>query len=67
MRAKPAFLFFCAEKRAELTLKGLGFAEMNKELGIMWKALSDEEQAPYKELSNLDKEVMALYAVPCMC
>jgi hypothetical protein len=36
-RARTAFIFFCSEKRPEVTARGLSFGEITKELAIMWK------------------------------
>ena len=38
-RARTAFIFFCSEKRPEVTARGLSFGEITKELAIMWKVL----------------------------
>ena len=54
-RSKTAFLFFCAEKRAQIAERGLSFGEINRELGEQWKSLSADERAPYEELAALDK------------
>ena len=36
-RARTAFIFFCSEKRPEVTARGLSFGEITKELASMWK------------------------------
>jgi len=54
-RARTAFIFFCSEKRPEVTARGLSFGEITKELASMWKALTPDERDPYEEMSNLDK------------
>jgi hypothetical protein len=43
------FQKFCKEKRPELKEENadLKFGEMNRELGKLWKALSDEEKNKY--------------------
>jgi len=49
------YMAFCAEHR-ELLLKeipNLAFGEMGKELGALWRTLSDEERAYYKPPSTV--------------
>ena len=51
-RTKTAYLFWCDEEREALktenpNLTAAGCAEHSKILGARWKALSDEDKAPY--------------------
>jgi hypothetical protein len=59
-RTKSAYLYFCQDKRPEITksLKSLG--EVSKELGRLWKSISAEERKVYDELALAGKvEVQA--------
>ncbi|CAM9522123.1 unnamed protein product [Chrysoparadoxa australica] len=50
-RGKSAYLFFCEAERPKLRADNptLSMPEIAKLLGPMWKGLSADEQAPYKE------------------
>jgi hypothetical protein len=49
-----AFIVFSNEKRPTLK-KGLSFGDTGKELGKMWRALSDAEKAKYQALATPSK------------
>lgn len=60
-KAKNAFMFFSAEKNAEVkkklsteqddgTLKAPKGSEVAKDIGKMWKELSEAEKLPYQEM-----------------
>lgn len=57
-RARPAYQFFCNEKRKELQEENddVGFGEINKMLGQMWGDLSDKERKPYEKQAEKDKQ-----------
>jgi hypothetical protein len=48
------YIIFCNEKRPTLK-KGLSFGEAGKELGKMWRALSDGERAKYQAKATSGK------------
>jgi len=50
-----AYLYFCADKRPEVsqTVKTLG--QVTKELAKIWAETSDEDRIPYKDLAAADK------------
>ncbi|BDA50575.1 probable high mobility group protein B2 at N-terminal half [Coccomyxa sp. Obi] len=56
-RAKSAYIFFVSEKRPAVKADHpeLGFGELTKKLGEMWKAMSAEEKAPYEAMAMEDK------------
>lgn len=56
-RARPAYQFFCNEKRKELQEENedVGFGEINKMLGQMWGDLSEKERRPYEKQAEKDK------------
>jgi hypothetical protein len=56
-RASTSFLHFCADKRDEVKVAfpEIKPKDISRRLGEMWKALSEEEKAPYKELYEADK------------
>jgi hypothetical protein len=57
-RSKSAYLFFCAEKRPEVkeSNPNMGPMDVTRELGRLWKELSDEEKIPFQELAKESKE-----------
>ena len=57
-RAKSAYIFFCAEKRQEVTEKnpGKNMGDTSKILGSMWKKLTEEEKKPFVLLHEKDVE-----------
>jgi hypothetical protein len=57
-RARPAYQFFCNEKRKELQEENedLAFGDVNKMLGEMWGNLSDKERRPYEKKAEADKK-----------
>ncbi|EIE20576.1 hypothetical protein COCSUDRAFT_57721 [Coccomyxa subellipsoidea C-169] len=56
-RARSAYIFFGAEKRAAVKAENptLSFGELTKKLGEMWKGISDAEKAPYEAMASEDK------------
>jgi hypothetical protein len=57
-RACTSFFHFQAEKREEVKAEypGIKAKDVAKRIGDMWKALDEDEKAPYKELYLADKE-----------
>jgi len=57
-RGKSAYLFFCADKRAEVKAENpdLKATEILAELGRLWKELSDEDKNQYNEQAAEAKE-----------
>jgi len=57
-RATTAFFFYTADIRPQVKEEnpGLSVGELAKIHGKMWKALSDEDKAPYLEKNKKDKE-----------
>lgn len=57
-RAPSAFMLFCREKRNDLRTSqpNLTFSEIGMTLGNLWKAMSEEEKAHYKNLADLEAE-----------
>ena len=66
-KAKNAYMFYSAEKNAEVktklstkqddgTLKAPKGAEVAKESGKMWKELTEAEKQPYQEMHEKAKE-----------
>jgi DNA topoisomerase VI B subunit len=55
---QSAFLFFAGEMRSKVKteLPKLAFGEVATEVGRRWKALTDEEKAPYVKMAKLDIE-----------
>ena len=53
-----AFIVFSNEKRGTLK-KGLSFGETGKELGKMWRALSESEKAKYQAKATPGKAAAA--------
>lgn len=58
LMGKSAYNFFVAEKRVIVKEENptLGFGEVSKKVGEMWKALTDEEKKPYQEMADKAKE-----------
>ena len=56
-RPKTSYLYFCEEKRPILKSQHPEFkvGEIMKELGKMWKALSEDGKTKYNELYEKDK------------
>ena len=65
-KAKNAFMFFSSEKNAEVkkklsteqddgTLKAPKGSEVAKEIGTMWKGLTDAEKQPYQDMHEKAK------------
>jgi high mobility group protein B1 len=56
--SKPlnAYMWFCKDKREELKNKGLDNKEILREMGKLWKNLSDKKKKPYNEKAEQDKE-----------
>jgi len=56
--SQTAFLFFSADKRAEVRAENpeLKMTEIAQQLGTRWKAMSSEDKAPYDEQARADKE-----------
>mmetsp|Transcript_6080 Transcript_6080/g.10387 ORF Transcript_6080/g.10387 Transcript_6080/m.10387 type:complete len:105 (-) Transcript_6080:323-637(-) len=57
-RGMSAYMFFVQDKRegVKTAKPELAFGEISKELGAMWKALSDDEKTPYVEKAAADRE-----------
>ena len=66
-KAKNAYMFYSAEKNAEVktklstkqddgTLKAPKGSEVAKEIGKMWKELTEAEKQPYQEMHEKAKE-----------
>ena len=57
-RAKSAYLFFCGEKREEITKEhpDKKAKEILKLLGDAWSKLNDNEKKKYQEMADKDKE-----------
>lgn len=57
-RAKSAYIIFCQENRETLLKKkpGLKATEVTKELGEMWRNLSDAKRKPFEDKAQKDKE-----------
>jgi len=55
---QSAFLFFAGEMRSKVKteLPKLAFGEVAAEVGRRWKALTDEEKAPYVKMAKQDIE-----------
>lgn len=54
-RPPSAFLLFSAEKRAEVSAKFSSLGEVSKELGRLWKDVTDEERAKFDEMASIAK------------
>jgi hypothetical protein len=57
-RAKTSYILFCVNKRDEVKESNpdMPAKEIIKELGNMWRSLSDDEKTEYVNLANEDKE-----------
>ena len=59
-RARSAYIFFCNDKREEVTeelvKKGKKKTEVLKKLGEMWRELEDKEKKPYEKMAKEDKK-----------
>ena len=51
-----AYMWFCSDKREELKGKGFSNTEILRELGRLWKELSDKKKKPYVKKAEEDKE-----------
>ena len=57
MKSPTAYILFCQAHREALKEKNMTFSAISKELGNMWRALSDDEKTRYKnEQSRLRQE-----------
>ena len=58
-RSKNAFMFFSAAKRAEIKEANpdMKSTDISKELGVLWKALSDDDKKPFELLAANEKEL----------
>lgn len=56
--SKPlnAYMWFCKEKREELKGKGFDNTEILREMGRLWKELSEKKKKPYVSKAEDDKE-----------
>jgi len=56
-RPLSAYMFFCAEKRAEVKAANpqMSFAELGKKLGSMWQELDEGSKKPYIKQNEKDK------------
>eukprot|EP00937_MAST-01D_sp_MAST-1D-sp2_P004291 g4291.t1 len=64
--AKSSYMFFCDYARKQERVSKLSFKEQGKEIGLMWKALTtDDEKKPYVDQAIADKarykQAMAAY------
>jgi len=56
-----AYIYFCNNNRSRIVLpEGAKQTEVLTELGRQWKALSDEDKKPYKQMACTDKERYAV-------
>ena len=57
-KPKSAYLIFSQEVRQKVLDEnpGIKFGEVGKKIGGMWKALTEEEKAPYNEQAKAEKE-----------
>ena len=57
-RAKTSYILFCVNKRDEVKESNpdMPAKEIIKELGNMWRSLSDDEKTEYVNLANEDKQ-----------
>ena len=59
-RARSAYIFFCGEKRAEVTddlvRRGKKKTEVLTVLGKMWRELDDEDKKPFDKMAKKDKK-----------
>lgn len=56
-RPRSAYLYFCQDVRSQVNDDNpeMNGKEVMKELGRLWKELSDKDKIPYNELSSKDK------------
>ena len=56
-RALSAYFFFMKDTRPKVVAKNpdMKVTEIGKELGAMWRAMSDGEKAPYVKKADADK------------
>ena len=69
-RGKSSYIYFTNSRRDEIKAKNpdISFADLNKQLGAEFKALSAEEKKPWEDMAAADKErytkAMADYSAP---
>lgn len=51
-----AYMWFCNDKRDELKGKGFNNTEILREMGRLWKELTDKKKKPYLKKAEEDKE-----------
>eukprot|EP00948_MAST-09A_sp_MAST-9A-sp1_P001606 g1606.t1 len=58
-QARNPYWFFCRDRKEEIKRRcpNYNFGQINKELGRLWKALSEEEKVGFRALSDADKRV----------
>jgi hypothetical protein len=56
-RNLSAYFFFMGDQRSKVVAKNpdMKVTEIGKELGVMWRAMSDSEKAPYQKKADADK------------
>ncbi|KAL7471253.1 hypothetical protein ACHAXS_011550 [Conticribra weissflogii] len=58
-RPLSAYNYFFKDERVRIIAQGLpgtiGFHNMTRTIGTRWKALSEDDRAPYKERASYDK------------
>lgn len=56
-RPLSGYMYFCKDARADVKTDNpeMSPKDITKELGRLWKELSDEEKAPYEESASSDK------------
>ncbi len=57
-KALTAFIFFSVQVRPEVVAKNpdMKFGDVGKQVGILWKALTEEQKKPYHEMARVDKK-----------
>ncbi|CAI5759276.1 unnamed protein product [Candida verbasci] len=57
-RSLSAYMFFANENRDIVRAEnpGISFGQVGKVLGDKWKALSDDDKAPYQSKADADKK-----------
>ncbi|KAI8463787.1 MAG: high mobility group box domain-containing protein [Monoraphidium minutum] len=57
-RGLSAYMFFSQAKRKEVADKNPEYkmGDIAKELGAMWKTISDKDKAKYEDMAKKDKE-----------
>ncbi|KAE9554192.1 hypothetical protein FO519_002613 [Halicephalobus sp. NKZ332] len=55
-RAQTAYFLWMNENRSKITKAGMNVAEVAKEGGALWKAMSESEKKPWEEKAKKDKE-----------